>query len=339
MRALRRSLTVAAVLALGGALLSACGSSGGSNSGGGNGSTASSGQVTKIRVAGNKNATALPLWVASEQGIFKKNGLDVTYTTVGDISTLIPALGKSFDVVLTTPVNIISAGAQGIPVTWVSGSSIDEGDQTSNTRLIAGAKSGITSIDQLKGKTIGTVASAGTAHIATLYWLKQAGVPLNSIKTIQIAANQQADQLKAGRVDAVEAVHPFAEDIIAAGGHNLGSPYAHLAPTIAGIVWASTQSWASGHAAAITAFRKSLDEAQTYIKANNGAARKLLAEKTGLPAKVANSTILPLFNTDVRSQDLPVWEHAMKETTGFKGNPDLSKLTFMAAGPAPTSSP
>lgn len=289
---------------------------------------ASPGPAVTIRVAGNTNATVLPLWVGMEQGIFQRNGLDVTYTKVGDISTLVPALGKSFDVVLTTPVNIITAGSQGIPVQWVAGSSINEGDETSNTRLIVGKDSKITDVSQLKGKTIGTVALSGTAHIATLYWLKKAGVPLDSIKVIQIAANQQADQLAAGRVDAVEAVHPFAEQIIDNGGHSLGSPYAQLAPNLAGIVWAAQPDWAKANSTAVEEFQKSLGEAQQYIKDNNAAARKLLAEKTGLPAKVADSTILPLFDSAVKESDLEVWEDAMKEATGFSAKPDLSKLVF-----------
>src|SRR5438270_13660768 len=75
----RRLALAAAAIVLGGAL-AACGDS----SDGGSG--ASGGDMT-IRLAVNTNATVLPAWVAQEQGFFKANGLDVTFTNVDNIST------------------------------------------------------------------------------------------------------------------------------------------------------------------------------------------------------------------------------------------------------------
>lgn len=328
MRRTGRPLLIALVLTLGAAILAACGSSGGSATSPGNAPASSPGNApVSIRLAANTNATVLPVWVAIDQGMFTKNGVDVMYTKVGNIDTLPPALGKSFDIVLSTPASLINAATNGLSVTWVSGSSINVGDQT-NTRLLASAKSGIKQVSDLKGKTIGVLTEAGTANIATMYWLKDEGVPLDSVKIIQVNAPAMADQLAAGRVDAVEAVHPYAQSIINAGAVNLGAPYAHLSPSISGIMWIAQPDWAKQHSDAIRAFTKSIGEAQEFIKSNDTAARQILQKYTDLPAAVVAKSVLPLFDTAVRPQDLTTWLDAMQQVTGFKGSPDLSKLVF-----------
>lgn len=303
-----------------GSLLAACGDS----SGGGSGS---SGGAMTIRLAVNTNATVLPAWVAQEQGFFKNNGLDVSITNVDNIATLPPALGKSFDVALSTPTLLISASAQRIPAVWVSGSSVNDSSDT-NTLLLAGKDSGITDVSDLAGKTIGVLNETGTVHIATLKWLQDEGVDPASVTVVQVNAPAMADQLQSGRVDAVEAIHPYTQGMLSAGAVDLGKPYAHLADTISGIMYIAQPDWASSHGDALAAFVTSLQQGQDYITSNDADARKILQKYTQLPDDVVAGTDLPHFDTAVREQDLQVWLDAMKEVSGFGGSPDLGSLVY-----------
>lgn len=310
-RRLGAAIAIAAAL-----LVSACGGGGGSPAGGDAGT---------LRVASNSNATALPFWVAQDQGIFEKHGLDVEYKKIENVATLPQALGNSFDIVLSTPTLAISSTAQGIPMVEVAGSSVDS-DANPASFLMVRKDSGITNVNQLGGKTLGVLNETGTLHIATLYWLKKAGVDPKTVKVVQVDGPSQADQLRSGRIDAVETVTPFSGQIESIGGVNLGTPYRSMANEITPIYWASRKDWAAANDDKIKRFRAALDEAQQYIAANDGQARKVLQEQLGYSDAVVSSLKLPTFDTAVRGQDVALWLDAMRTATGFSGNVDPAGL-------------
>ena len=64
--------------------------------------------------------------------------------------------------------------------------------------------SGINSPKDLNGKRIGTSAIASVMHVADLHWLKANGADPASIVPVEVPFTGMMDQLKAGRVDAVE---------------------------------------------------------------------------------------------------------------------------------------
>src|SRR5258708_26628990 len=71
-------------------------------------------QKTALRVAYIPVVTWLPALVAKEEGIFEKNGLDVTFTKFPTIVNLPAALGGQFDLVPTTAPDFLNAVASGL---------------------------------------------------------------------------------------------------------------------------------------------------------------------------------------------------------------------------------
>jgi ABC-type nitrate/sulfonate/bicarbonate transport system substrate-binding protein len=316
MNMLRRGLplALAATVSLG---LTACGDS--------NDAAQSGNGTTTIRVASNSNSTALPFWVAQHQNFFKDQGLNVTYTKIENIATLPPALGSSFDIVLSTPTLAISSTAQGIPVVEVTGSSV-ESEANPGSFVMAGPGSGITDVKQLGGKTIGVLNETGTLHVATMYWLQKEGVDLHSLKIVQVDGPSQADQLKSGRINAVETVAPFSGQIQAVGGTVLGWPYRALSDEITPIYWASRKDWADKNNGTIKKFTAALNKAGDFISAKDADARKILQEETGFPPAVVAKLKLQTYDTAVRPQDVELWLKAMKAATGFKGDVNPAEL-------------
>lgn len=297
------------------------------NSAQGDSSKSSGGQTTELRIAGNANASALPLWVAIDKGILKKHGLSAKFTSIANVATLPPALGKSFDIVFTTPTLAIASTSHGIPVTEIAGSSIDNKANPSSFLMVKKG-SGITSAKDMKGKKIGVLNETGTLHIATLYWLQKEGVPLDSVSVLQVDGAAQAGQLKAGRVDAVETVKPFSAQIEAIGGESIGTPYFALADSISPIYWAAKPDWAEKNREVVKNYKEALTEAIAYIKDNDKESRAVLQKYSGLPAKIVASFEFPTYDAAVRPEDVDKWLTAMRESTGFKGEVDVSKLTF-----------
>ena len=279
-----------------------------------------------VRIAHNSNAAILPARIAQEQGYFKEAGLNVTFKLVENVGTLPPALGKSFDIVQVPPTSLIAANAQGIKMVGIAGATVDiPSNPTSG--VVTLKSSGITSLKQLKGKTLGVLTETGTLHTATRFALDKVGVPLDSVKIVQVDGPAQADQLRSGRVDAVETLAPFRATLLASGDTvDLGDPYLIMAPELGAMMWGAQGEWANKNPKLVEGFRTALTKAIAYTKANDKEARASLKAYTGLSDAIINKTVLPTYDAALRPQDLDIWLNAMKKVGGFNGKVELADL-------------
>ncbi|WP_161557899.1 ABC transporter substrate-binding protein [Micromonospora sicca] len=279
-----------------------------------------------MRIAGNTNAAALPVWVGIERGYFKDCGVDAKYTLVQNITTLPAALGKSFDMALTVPPLLISAAAQGLPVVEAAGATLNSRENP-QTFLVAKEGSGINTVADLHGKKLGVQTITGSTHLGTKLWLKRAGVPYDSVQIVQVDGPAMADQLRSGRVDAMETLAPFSTSVLKYG-KSIADPQAAVAPTVSGIFWAADKNWASSQSKAISCFQQGLKKAADFIGSNTDEAKQVLKQQTKLPDDIVKDTDLPTYTAEVRPDDLKLWEDAMKEVGGFKGDVDVKNLVL-----------
>jgi NitT/TauT family transport system substrate-binding protein len=304
---------VAAVTAM--TALTACGA-GSEDSGGGD----------PIRIAHNSNAGVLPARVAEDQGYFEDAGLNVEFTKVENIGTLPPALGKSFDIVLTAPTSLISAKSQGIDMVGAAGATVDVPDNPTSG-VVTQKSSGISNWKDLKGKKLGVLTETGTLHTATLFALDKVGLGADDIEIVQVDGPAQADQLKAGRIDAVETLAPFRGQLLANKDNvDIGDPYLEMAPEIGALMWGTSETWAKENAGKLEDFRAALAKAIDYIGSNEKESRATLKDYTGLPDEVVEKAVLPNYVSELRPQDLEVWLEAMKAVGGFQGEVDVDDL-------------
>lgn len=282
---------------------------------------------TKLRVAFVAATTTLPLHVAKQTGIFERNNLDVTLEQATNISDIIPTLGRQFDISLGTATDLIRAGAAGIDVVQIAGNTVST-KENPFVQVIVPADSGITDVAQLRGKTVGSPTLSGVIHVGVLWWAKQKGVDPSSIKGVEAPPPALPDQLKAGRLDAVEALEPFATTLKRDGFVSLGDPFSPIADPLATNFWVAQGSWARGNRDVVNRFTRSLEEARSFIQQNGPQARQILQGYTGMPAPVANSVPLPTYDFGIRTQDLATWIKVLRDIGQFDGNVEPSKLVI-----------
>lgn len=285
--------------------------------------------MTTVNVAFDTNDTALPVWVAQDEGIFAKNHLKVNFTTIQNLSTLPGVLGNSFDVVLSTPPMLIAAAAKGLGVVEVSGSSLDTPQQPTG-EVIVDPKSGITDLAGLEGKSVGTLTLNGTLTYSLEYDLYQHHLNPKGMHLVVTSGPTLEDNLKAGNVQAVISIPPFTDVLAKAGYKKLFDPFMAVSggPTIpiAGIFWIGSKSWADSHPQAVQEWTNSLNQAQDFIKTNSTQARSVLAKYTKLPASVVSNLTLPIYDTSLRPGDIGKWENAMKALGLLPHPPSTSSL-------------
>lgn len=321
---LRRLLPVAAALAIA-LVAAACG--GDSSSRGQGGTETSAAGPTALRVSFVPATTVLPLQVAKAQGFFERNGLNVTLTQAANISDIPATLGRQFDLALGTATDLIRAGGAGLDVVQVAGNT-NSTKANPFVQLIVRPDAGINDVTQLKDKTVGTPTLSGVIHAAVQYWAKQEGVAPSAIKAVEVPSPNLPDQLKAGRVDAVEALEPFASQLKSNGNISLGDPFASIGDPLATNFWIAQGSWARSNRDAVARFVDSLKQAQAFIDQNPTEARRILQEYTGMPVQVASNVPLPTYNFDIRTQDLATWVTVLKDVGQFRGEVDPNKLVL-----------
>jgi NitT/TauT family transport system substrate-binding protein len=288
---------------------------------------APAGKPVAVRAAYIPVITWLPAWVAKEKGFFAKHDLDVTLSVAQNLSILPGTVGKQFEFAPSTAPDLLKAVASGLDVVAVA-ASVFETEDNPSTQLMVAKDSGITSAKDLSGKLIATPTIGGVIHVSVLYWLKKNGVDPNSIRAVEVPFPNMADQLKAKRVDAVEAVEPFVGALKAAGNVALTAPLLSAGKEVLFPFWISSGDWARNNRATVSAWKASLDDAIAFIKENPEEARKIVAQYTKLPEPVVKATPFPTYRTAITVKDIDVWANVLRDVGQLTTPVDPAKLVI-----------
>ena len=295
--------------------------------GAGGDAPATAAQLTPVRAAYIPVVSWLPAWVAKERGFFERNGLDVTLSVTQNLSVLPGTLGRQFDFAPSTPPDLIKAVLAGIDVVAVAGQGIETKDNPS-THLIVRKDSAITSMQDLKGKVIAAPTLGAIIHVSVLHGLKKNGIDPNSIRAVEVPFPNMPDQLKAGNVDAVEALEPFAGQLLAAGNRSLGDPLLSVSDQVLYTFWISERKWAADNPAVIAAWVASLNQAKEFMDANPQEARAILAKYTKLPEAVVQKIPFVTYRFSLNPRDFAVWVNVLKDLGQITRSIDENSLVM-----------
>jgi NitT/TauT family transport system substrate-binding protein len=206
-RRLGIAAVAAAVLASG--AITACSSSGGSST-----QAATSSGTVHINFGDlSPNSTLTPFYVAVSQGFFKKAGLDVTvqkFTGGGATSVAALATG-SVQVASGGPTNFIGDIAKGVINGKLFGMTVDTGYD------LVVAK-GITSVSQLKGKTVGVSGVNSSDDIFLDATLKHYGISPSDVTTITAGTTaERLIALSTGKIQVIADQAAFRPSELAVG--------------------------------------------------------------------------------------------------------------------------
>jgi NitT/TauT family transport system substrate-binding protein len=282
-----------------------------------------------LRVAYTKVITWLPVMIAKDEGIFDKNGLDVTLTAFTQIANLPGTLGKQFDVAPTTAPDMLNAVANGINLAAVAGETIETSANKAYQVLVR-ADGGIKSPKDLAGKRIAGPGVGSIMHVALVDWVKRDGGDPSGIVGVEVPFPNMMDQLKAGRVDAVEQLEPFVGVMLGNGFKSLGDPLLAIADPILFPYWIADADWARAHRGVIKKFVASLDGALQIVKSDEKKARSILAKYTGLPEAVIARIPIPHYDFGMKPDQLEPYQKLMVRQGYPIDKLDMKKLVVTA---------
>jgi NitT/TauT family transport system substrate-binding protein len=290
------------------------------------------GAVTKITLLYTPGDSFTESYVAKDQGIFEKHGLDVTLT-VGQNGSVITAalIAGSAQIGAPTPTVFLQAHEQGVDLVILASANRNPVQPpVSETGIVARTGSGISTAADLVGKKHAVQGIGGTIDVLTKKWVAARGVDYRKVDWLELQFPMMPDGLKAGLVDAVSVVDPFLHRILGAKTGTLIGDFGEVMP--AGtmvVVYAATREWARAHAEAVKGFRASLDEARVFIEnsANAAAVKASIASYVHLPPQAAALIQIPAnLDSHAVPQGLAFWIATTHEQGLIRHVPDAASL-------------
>jgi NitT/TauT family transport system substrate-binding protein len=284
--------------------------------------------ATKINLLYIPGGDFVPSFVAKDQGIFEKHGLDVDMSIAQNGSVISAALAADqAQIGVPTPPVLLQANEQGLDLVVVAGATVLPFPKGAAGVI---AHDGINGPKDLVGKKVAVPGFGGSFDVITRYWVKTNGVDIRQVNWIELQFPQMGDGLKSGLADAVLAVNPFYSRILDAKlGHDIGNPWDSAPPGTMIVLYAATRAWATKNPEAVKGFRAALDEGKAYAldPAHLQSVRDSIAKWTKLPPAAAASIAIPVdLEPQAKPQGLAFWIGAARDQGLIKGNPDPASL-------------
>lgn len=269
------------------------------------------------------------VFVAAEEGGFKKRGLDVELKFIPLNSTIPAAIqADSLQIGGPTPSVYLQGVDGGLDHVVVAG-----GGATAKTAtglgLLARAGSGIRTAQDCVGRKIGVPGLGAFLHVTFRAWLKQNGVDYRKVSFVEAAFPQHGDLLRGGTIDAVVSADPFMRRIADSGNAYVASYYSTFLPEgLPTIIHTARRDWAARNAAPVRAFRESVVEAAAWMAkpANDGRMREHIGKYIKLPAEVLAKVQVSPPAPLVTARHLDAWVAMMKDQEMLKGSPATATL-------------
>ena len=274
--------------------------------------------IGELRLAGQITQIPSVQW-GIDNGCYKKYGISIQTNVVATSQIATAGLiGGSYDVIVTTPINLILANANegfgGVIVAPRHGYTPEElirakfepffpGELILQTALIARNSSSIRANNwaDLEGKKVGLQSFLSADHAGIAIAMRKGGADYKKTEFVTLTSQQMVDALKRGDIDAAVINDPFATQAILGGGKVIGYPNAYfaqsgyLADSGVAVAYLSNTDAVKKNTKAMRAFQKATLEINRLLNKseNDAALRKTYMTVTGVTAAAAAKVKLP----------------------------------------------
>lgn len=327
MSRIRNLLALAAAAAL---VVTGCSASPGGSSPEGEGSGSASVKIGVVPVV-----NFMPIYIATDDGIFEKHGLTAEIQTVQNFAAAVPSLlNGQLDYAAAAIPPVISGADENVPLLVVSelSSVVEDQAEDSNQVMIAAGES-ITRPADLAGKVVATnQIGSGPQVAAQAAYLKDGGDP-DALKWVTMPFNEMIEAVKSHKVDAAAIVEPFITKALDQGLEQVFSPYLApgnevLEPGGATTVLVASTPYLAEKADVAERVQKAIAEAMKVASEDRSRVEKALVEHAGMSAEEAATTRIPSFTGTLDASDLQTFIDPMLDQGLIKNSLDGADLIW-----------
>jgi NitT/TauT family transport system substrate-binding protein len=245
--------------------------------------------LTPLNVAGVPEESITPALWASQMGMFRRAGLDVTVQSQSSGSAIAAGVaGGTYGIGKSSLVSLINAKSRGLPFVFVVGGGLYDA-KNPNTAVVVRNDSPIKTAASLNGKTLGVSALNGIYTLSTRSWMDAHGGDSTTLKELEFPTAVIGDALLAGRIDAGCLADPELQDALESGKFRVVTHnYDAIAPLFMYAGWFCTTDFLAKQRPVVDAFARAMREAAIYVNAHPTEAVPVLAKFAGYdPARIA----------------------------------------------------
>ena len=237
----------------------------------------------------------LPMYVAQQEGLFAKHGVNVEFIPVASAperDQLLAAGGADGTINETLAVMLFNKENVQMQVVRYA---LRPTDGNGHFFILASAKSGIVSVDGLKGVEIG-VSQGTVIEYVTERLLQADGFSSNEIKTVAVPKiPDRMALLASGELNAGVMPDPLASLVVSQGGVVVKDDSNH--PEYGFSVISFRKDVIDANQAAIKSFLAAIEEATGLLNADPAKYKNVLSEQKLVPPPLMESYQAPIFPT------------------------------------------
>jgi NitT/TauT family transport system substrate-binding protein len=250
----------------------------------------------KVQLAGPPTEDLTSLYYAIKNGLFLKEGLDLSLvgTSSGTAATTAMIAG-TYELAKTSTLPVFNAHLRGIGIQVVA-PEIVYTPKNAFALLQIPIDSTVKSGADLNGKTIGIPALKDLNQLATSAWVDKNGGDWRSLKFVEVPNSLTESALQQHRVDAAMMQSPQLDASLAAKTtKTLGDGYGAIAPSFYIGVFIARSDWAAANVDAIRKFNRVMSAASAYVNTHPAETMSLMSELTKItvaPGETVHRSIL-----------------------------------------------
>jgi NitT/TauT family transport system substrate-binding protein len=248
--------------------------------------TADAQSPTALRVGCGQIEPQAQGYYAQDQGLFAKNGLNVTLQRMQfGSATAAAVIGGDLQIGVSNVYSLAIAHTKKLPLVIIASGSIHD-SRVATDRAVVAASSPIASAKELNGKIIGCSSVGGLDQLAMMAFIGAGGGDVSTLKFVEVPSSAMADALAAGRI---AAAHLSSPDLDAAGTRvrSIGSPEDAIAKVFMNTAWFATADWLAANKPVAKHFAAAVGAAGQWAMAHPQAAAAVLDTSVGVKVPAA----------------------------------------------------
>ncbi|GAA3666107.1 ABC transporter substrate-binding protein [Nonomuraea antimicrobica] len=267
-------------------------------------------EKTQLKIATLPAIDSAAIYVAIDQGLFEKEGLEVTPQVVQAAPEAIPMLVKGeIDAMFGNYVSMFAAhDKQALKLRILAEGSRAAPDSLS---VMALPDSPIKTPKDLEGKTINVNVLHNFQELALAQVLKANNVDPATIKYVQVTFQNIMPSWKGGQIDAAYLGEPMVTAATSTmGARKILDPASGPAAEFPISGYVSTQEWYDKNPKTAAAFQRAIHNAAKLMENNREVVAKVLPNFTQIDAATAATVTFPYFSSNdnpVRLQRVADW--------------------------------
>ena len=262
------------------------------------------GAAEKLRAGMIKMAAMTNLWVAKQEGIFAKNGLDVEFVEFRNGNEAIAAhRGGAVDIILAIPGTAMAASERGFDLMLLMQNETAKTQGPDAGAIQVLADSPFQKLSDLNGKRIAVSGLHSQMTVSVQMALQKGGVDVSKVQFVEIPFPSMGDVLRSKQVDAIAVLDPWVTQLATTGvSRNLGWAYVDALPEQPLGAWWARAAYVQKNPDVTKRFVASLQEAIDYLNADEPRARREVAAFTGLDPALTEKMPLITWETRIKAE-------------------------------------